>query len=133
MSATVDWTAGKTFGLMADYRDASNYVLCVFERTDPTTVAMRLAEFRGGSETFLTPEQTVSWSGGPETDVTASMKVTGVYGTCSFAGTSVSNDEIGAGNTAMSSIQNGSIGFTVSDPSPNVSQVIIKSVAVTSA
>lgn len=133
LDGTIDWTAGKTFGLMANYRDASNYVLCKFERADQTTVTMRLEEYRNGVEIFLTPIADVAWNGGPETDVLASMKVGGLYGTCSFAGASISNATIGPGNSAMTSAGNGSIGFLATDPAPQVSQIIIKEIKVSGA
>ncbi len=126
--AALDWIQGKTFGLMAGYRDASNYVLCKFDRTNPGAATMQLLAYFGGKEAPLTPSVTVIVAN--ESDIHAAATVSGLYGTCSLEGQSITNAEIGPGNAAMSAPAMGSIGFMVSDPIPGTSQILIKQIAV---
>ena len=128
LNATIDWTQGVTFGLMADYQDASNYVLCEFTKTGPGIITVKLKQYLGGAESDLTQGTAVTWDG-TATGIPVSMKVSGIYGTCSFNGTSVTNTA-GPGNSPIGVAPQGSIGFTVNDPTPGTAGIIVDSVAV---
>jgi hypothetical protein len=129
MSAALDWVGGRTVGLMADYDDASNYVLCEYAKTDPGTITMRLLQYVNGNEVFLSPGAPISWDGGGS-DLSLSIEVDGIYGTCSFNGQTISNNMIGPGTSVMNFQGIGGIGFTVSDPFPNASEIVVKHVSV---
>lgn len=129
--AMLDWTGGRMFGLVANYQDSSNYVLCEYINAKPGTITMQLEQYVAGNEIFLSPATSIAWTGS-ETDIDASIKVSGVYGTCSFNGQSVSNDAIGPGMIAMSSAGSGEVGFEVNDPTPNTSEIIVSRVGVVS-
>lgn len=130
-AATLDWQGGKIFGLMANYRDASNYILCEFRRADSGGVTMQLKEYRGGREMALTPLTAASTESPMGSDITASIAVNGIYGTCSFNGQTVSNSAAGPGVSSMASSTNGAIGFAAHDPNPGASDMVIKYVRVT--
>jgi hypothetical protein len=129
MHTTLDLLGGTTFGLMANYIDASNYVLCEYTAAT-STIAIQLSQFTDGYETALTPNVDVPWDGNGS-DLNASIKVGGLYGTCSLNGQTVSNEGIGAGKSAMSQTGNGSIGFTVNDAAPGTSEITVGQVSVT--
>ena len=129
MNATLDPIAGKTFGLMANYVDASNYVLCEYTVTSGDTATMQLAQYVKGYKIILFPSVLAAWNG-YGTDINASIEISGVYSTCSFQNETISNEGIGAGKSAMSSPGSGTVGITINDSSPNVGQVIVKSVTV---
>lgn len=129
MSATVDWIAGRTIGLMANYDNASNYALCEYSNNGTGAVTMQLAEYINGNEIFLTPTSSVPWAGGA-TDIDLVMNVHGVYGSCSFNGQTISNSAPGPGITPMSFSGSGSIGFVVHGPTPDTSEIVIKDVKV---
>ena len=102
MTAAVDWLSGQTIGLMADYSDASNYILCGYTKTGSSTVVEQLFQYRDGNEVPLSPAATVPRDDGSST-ISLSIEVSGVYGTCLLDGQSVSNSGIGPGRAAMAS------------------------------
>ncbi|HUZ92501.1 MAG TPA: hypothetical protein VNG29_00690 [Candidatus Paceibacterota bacterium] len=132
LNAALDWIGGNTFGLMADYNDASNYVLCEYIKTASDTVSMRLAEYLNGGEIFLSPETPVAWNGSGS-NLAVTMSVNGIYGGCSFNGQSISSATIAPGYSGMSRPGSGSIGFVVHAPSPGTGQIIVKQVSVVGA
>ena len=133
MNATVNWIAGKSIGLVANYNNASNYVLCRYTKTGTGAsagISIQLLQYVNGGEVPLSSAQSVSWNG-DGTNLNLSVKVSGVYGACSLNGQTISNEGIGAGRAAMNSAGAGGIGFAISDPTPNTSEVVIKNVSVT--
>jgi hypothetical protein len=129
MSATLDPVAGNTFDLMADYNDASNYVVCEYTVIGANAATMQLAQYIKGYRIDLTASTPVVWNG-YGTDINTSMSVNGIYGSCSLGGKTVSNEGIGAGNVPMESPASGSVGIGINDPSPNTAQVILKDLKV---
>lgn len=129
MTATLDWVGGSTIGLMADYTDASNYVLCEYSKTGPGVITMQLVQYVNGNEIPLSSAAPVSWSG-DGSDLGFSMDVDGIYGSCVFNGQTVSNEGVGAGRVAMNSSGSGGIGFTMRDSSPDTSEIIVRQVEV---
>ena len=129
MTASVDWVAGETIGLMADYTDASNYVLCEYAKSNSSTITFDLAQYANGNKTLLSPAASTSWNGngsGPA----LSISISGIHGACSFNGQTISNDKIGPGTSPMSSPESGGVGFTINDAIPNISEIVIKKVTV---
>jgi hypothetical protein len=136
MNAVVDLAGGQTFGLMADYHDASNYILCEYTAS-PGTVNVQFDQFTDGYKTALTPRVAIPWGNASGTaedstspDLNVAIAVHGVYGSCSLNGQLVSNEGAGPGKVPMSQSGSGTIGFTVSDPTPGTSRLTVKSVSV---
>lgn len=147
MNAVVNLAGGHVFGLIADYMDASNYVICKYSAnaagasaTGTSAITMELDQFVGGYETALAPAVSIPLgsdgndnnanSNGIDQDLNVSIRVNGQYGSCSLDGQIISNEGIGAGKVAMKSVGSGSIGFMINDPNPNTSRIVIKSVSV---
>jgi hypothetical protein len=129
MSATLDWMSGKTIGIMGNYIDANDYVLCQYSKESAGMVTMQLLQYLNGGEIILSPTSTVAL-GSEGQDVELSIDLKGTYGTCSFNGGTISNTGIGPGRTPMKFSGSGGIGFTLSDPVPDAGEMIVKSVSV---
>lgn len=130
MSATLDWLNGDMIDLLANYNGASNDVACEYTKTAPGVVTMQFVQYVNGNEIFLSPGAAIDWNG-TASDLALSIKVDGVHGACSFNGQSISNDSIGPGISAMNAPGSGGVGFSVSDPTPDTSEIIVKQVSVT--
>jgi len=138
-SATVDWVAGGSFELLANYRDASNYMFCNF-KNDDGGVTMQVEDYENGVNIALSPIVSVSVpisapipvSAGADAthDIPVSISVGGLYATCSFNNQIVTNSGVGQGRTALAAPLTGGIGFSVNDRAPGTASVIVKSVDV---
>jgi hypothetical protein len=138
-SAELAWVGGQSFSLIGDYHDASNYVFCDYQRDASGTIEMQLKQYANGSEIALSPSLTVYPSinsAAPDNnsapDVSASISVGGIYGTCSFGNQTVTNSGVGPERSAMSTPQSGGIGFSINDRVPNTASIIVKHLSAVS-
>jgi hypothetical protein len=128
-TATLDWTKGETFGLYARYTNAQNYVLCYYDEKALGDLQISFEQHINGKE-YTLAQGTVNtfdqWGG---SNLTASIQVDDSQGSCSLNGYLVST--IGTGNSINPPFS-GKIGFTTWDPNLDNSQIVVKSINVTS-
>jgi hypothetical protein len=127
-NASVNWTRGETFGLMARYVDNNNYVLCEFDQLDNADVEMQLEQFVNGQESDIAQGYIENYSLNPGTFINASINVNGTIGTCTLDGHEVSNQ--GPDDFLLFAPFSGGIGFQNWDPASGVAKIVIGSVSV---
>ncbi len=129
VTAIIDWIGGSSFGVMAAYRNASNYVMCEYAPSRSGTSVQAL-QYINGYRIPLSPASTIG-TGPNAGPMDAGISIQGLYVTCSLNGSSVSNEGIGAGKTAMNAPQSGGIGFSVYGDSAGAAGMIVNSVVAT--
>ncbi len=129
MTAPIEWASGSSFGLMAAYRNASNYVMCEYTPSG-NGVSVRALQYINGYRIPLSPAITIGKGSSTAGPMDTGISIRGVYVTCSLNGGSVSNEGVGAGKTAMTSPQNGGIGFSIYGTTAATAKMIIDSVSV---
>ena len=60
MNAMLNWSASQTFGLVADYRNASDYVVCEYTKAGSYVLNVQLLQYAAGNEIALTPATPVA-------------------------------------------------------------------------
>lgn len=132
LRANVNWVSGETFGLVADYKDGSDYVECEYDETDPDSIIITLKQYTKGVQTNLAQSGEFIWNDTVRSSVNVSMVVNAGYATCGFDGHSFSNIIPTPGRYLIGGTQTGAVGVTMWDPSPNTAEVIVNSIKVTS-
>jgi hypothetical protein len=129
-AAKFNWPTGQTVDLMGNYVNASNYVVCEYQRSGPGMVAMRLVQYRGGEDIQLTPDVAVGVTN--YDDLNASITLNGAKGICALNGYTSSNAKIGSGVYPIDPVTGGGIGFAMRDPQADINQLIVKNISVRS-
>lgn len=128
-NATLDWTAGETFGLVARYIDPNDYSVCTFTQSPLGFVQMDLEQYVAGVRYVLGEGYAPSPNG---TTVTASIKVENNYGACSFSSSAISSPSTMTGYYFAPPFYGG-IGFTTWDDATDNSQIIVGNITVTAS
>jgi hypothetical protein len=129
MDSVVDLEGGRSFALIADYADASDYVACEYTKTGANIFTVQLAQYTHGYRTPLTYAMPVA-STMAAADLYVGIQVQGIYGSCAFDGEIVTNQGMGPGRTPMVNSWSGGIGFSVNDPLVGTSRLVVKSVGI---
>lgn len=126
--ATVDWSQGETFGLVARYVDDNNYLVCEYDEKYVGEVHLRLDEHLDGNVIHLANGNVINYEemGGPNID--AAIQVNGDQGECAFDGYIISS--LIASNKIDPSLTYGEIGVTSWDPATDNSTIAVKSIGV---
>ena len=125
-SATFNWIKGQTMGLIANYMDDDNYVVCEFDASSAGQVQTTLEQYMNGSMHVLGTGTDYVEGGVGESNIQASIEVQGTQETCSF-NHHVTTSQLGA---TINPPYSGDIGFTTWDPTLNNSAIVVKSVDV---
>ena len=128
--ATVNWTEGQTFGLIARYQNSSNYVVCVFNQEAPDYLTIELQQLINGKTYTLVSGSVTGYEGIGKDGVVADINVQNVLGSCSIDGHTVFSSQ-GNNQNTQSTINppfNGRIGFTAWDPEPANSKIVVTGV-----
>lgn len=124
---TLDWVRGETFGLMADYVDPKNFLVCEFDERNVGTIEVSFEKHVNGVVTSLATNNVINYEQMGGDDIMAAIEVHDNVGTCSFNNQTVSS--VFDLDVATSS-QKGEIGFTTWDPQMNNSEIIVHTVGV---
>jgi len=127
--ATVDWTKGDSFGLLARYTPDDDYIACEFNQPSPGVTHMYLDEYTGGKGITLASVGVPNYNQTGGSNITASIAVRGSQGTCTFNGYSLSS---GIGGATQNFPAAGGIGFVTWDPDVSNSQIVVTGVNVSS-
>jgi hypothetical protein len=129
--ATVDWTRGEMFGLIARYINGKNYTLCSFYEPDQGDVQVTLEQYVNGQENDLAQGSITNYEPAQGSFVDAYIKVYNTEGVCSLDGHQISNDAPNA--YVINAPFSGGIGFTMWDPTTDNTEATVKSVSVAPA
>lgn len=126
-ATTFDWVKGQTVSLIARYTDSGDYVECEFNDETPGSVEIFLRQYIKGEEYDLSSAIASNDSGVGDTNANGSISVKSNEAACSF-----NNHVVSEYGTTLNPPFSGGIGFSTWDPTVNNSEIVVKSVTVTS-
>jgi len=124
--ATLDWTKGETFGLIARYQNNKNYAVCEFSEPYLGEVQISLEQYINGNKILLGSGEDTSYNELGGSNINAYIEVQGTNETCSF-----NNHVVSGLSSTLSPPFSGGIGFITWDQNVNNSQIIVKNINVT--
>jgi len=128
-NTTFDWIKGQEVGLIGRYVDDKNYLSCEFEDTSQfggSGVTMKLVQDINGHQETLETGGAPNYKGIGANGIKAYIRVYEPYATCSFNGQTLPEYDM----TIYPPPMEGSIGFTIWDPSLDNSGIVVKNVDV---